>query len=363
MAIAIGQFTIYDFHDVYSSPVAPIKPTKDMLWLDTSVKPPLLRVYNGTEWVIANDFTDEIENAITETKKEINQSIESKISTAKSEILLSVKETYETKETVTAKVNSTKNELNSEIGKKANSADVYKKTETYTKTEVDNAITVNKNGIMTQVKETYETKENVTTKIDNIKFGGRNYIEQSKGDKKLGFFLNFDKVENGYGEHTLTSQKTYSNVNIAPGFILGARDYEVGKNIVFSYDIMYTKWDFPSGTTRSEFWIGQRYTNSSTSTDGQWRGVTQHNLPIVGVHHRAGDSFTSQKQQVGSVPNVEPRPIRYRREPVQRPIHDCCPTPGPNGCGMFNELVLTQSVGESQLPSTRKHVTITYGLQ
>ena len=52
--------------------------------------------------------------------------------------------------------------------------------------------------------------------------------------------------------------------------------------MVFSYDIMYTKWDFPSGTNRQEFWIGQRYTNSPTSTDGQWVAVTKHNLPVVG---------------------------------------------------------------------------------
>lgn len=44
----------------------------------------------------------------------------------------------------------------------------YTKKEIYTKEEVDNAITVNKDGIMTQVSNTYETKENVTTKIDAL---------------------------------------------------------------------------------------------------------------------------------------------------------------------------------------------------
>lgn len=118
--------------------------------------------------------------------------------------------------------------------------------------------------------------------VTELEIGGRNYIKHGKGDKDEGFFQNFSKVENGYGEHTLTSRKTYSNVNIAPGFVLGCRDYEVGRKVVFSYEIMFTKWDFPSGTNRSEWWIGQRYTNSSTSTDGQWRAVTQHNLPVVG---------------------------------------------------------------------------------
>lgn len=64
MAKAIGQFTIYDFHDVYSSPTAPTKPIKDMLWLDTSVKPPLMRVWNGTGWEVANDFDVGIRNKV-----------------------------------------------------------------------------------------------------------------------------------------------------------------------------------------------------------------------------------------------------------------------------------------------------------
>ena len=119
--------------------------------------------------------------------------------------------------------------------------------------------------------------------VNEIQVGGRNYIKYGKGDKKDGFFKNFSKVENGYGEHTLTSKKQYTNIDIADGFLLGCRDYEVGKKVVFSYEIMYTKWTFPAGSDRSDFWIGQCYANSSdTSASGQWRPVTQHNLPVVG---------------------------------------------------------------------------------
>ena len=46
---------------------------------------------------------------------------------------------------------------------------------------------------------------------------------------------------------------------------------------------MYTEWNFPTGSDRSEFWIGQRYTNSTDSSAiGTWRAVTMHNLPVVG---------------------------------------------------------------------------------
>ena len=118
--------------------------------------------------------------------------------------------------------------------------------------------------------------------VTDIEIGGRNYIRNGKGNMKAGFFKNFNDVTGTYGELTLTSQKTFSNISIAGGFVLKCRDYEVGRKMVFSYDIMYTKWDFPSGTNRQEFWIGQRYTDSPTSTDGQWQSVTKHDLPIVG---------------------------------------------------------------------------------
>lgn len=119
--------------------------------------------------------------------------------------------------------------------------------------------------------------------VDNMDIGGRNYINQGKGDKKEGFFKSFDKVEGGYGEHTLTSQRTYASVSIKSGFILGCRDYEVGRKVTISYDFMYTKWDFPTGSNRAEFWMGQRYgASTSESSDGAWRGVTQHSLPVIG---------------------------------------------------------------------------------
>lgn len=118
---------------------------------------------------------------------------------------------------------------------------------------------------------------------DTSGIDGRNRISFGSGEYQKGFFKNFSKTEQGYGEHTLTSKKQYSNVNLADGFLLGCRDYKVGEKVTFSYDIMYTEWNFPTGSDRSEFWIGQRYTNSTDSSAiGTWRAVTMHNLPVVG---------------------------------------------------------------------------------
>lgn len=128
------------------------------------------------------------------------------------------------------------------------------------------------------IQKMRDVKDADTSGVD-----GRNRISFGSGEYQKGFFKNFSKTEQGYGEHTLTSKKQYSNVNLTDGFLLGCRDYKVGEKVTFSYDIMYTEWNFPTGSDCSEFWIGQRYTNSTDSSAiGTWRAVTMHNLPVVG---------------------------------------------------------------------------------
>lgn len=116
------------------------------------------------------------------------------------------------------------------------------------------------------------------------KIGGRNLIRNGKGDKKAGFFKYFHTVINQYGEFTSKSKGQYADVDISSGFVLGCRDYEVGSYYIWSYDIMYTAWNFPSGSSRQEFWIGQRYADAPSGEDatGKWRDVTKHGLPVVG---------------------------------------------------------------------------------
>lgn len=130
------------------------------------------------------------------------------------------------------------------------------------------------------------TANNVQTAMNALNIGGRNLILNGKGDKKAGFFKNFPTVTDEYGEITLKSKKTYTSINIADGFLLGCRDYTVGEQVTWSYDIMYTAWNFPTGSNRNELWMGQRYSTpppGQTGT-GNWRNVTVHNLPAVGVN-------------------------------------------------------------------------------
>ena len=120
---------------------------------------------------------------------------------------------------------------------------------------------------------------------DSIQIGGRNLIRNSKGDHTAGFFTNFDvNVEESYGEISMKSTNNYPSIDLNKAFVVSIRDYPVGEVYTWSYDIMYTAWNFPSGTGIGELWMGQRYANapSGQTGTGTWRSVTLHSLPRVG---------------------------------------------------------------------------------
>ena len=138
--------------------------------------------------------------------------------------------------------------------------------------------------VLTYTNGSTSTSYSVSSTFDSLQVGGRNLILNSKGDTKAGFFKYFTRVTDEYAEFTLKSKKQYTSVTIKDGFSLGVRDYIVGEKYIWSYDIMYTAWNFPSGSNRAEFWMGQRYTNapSGQTGTGAYRTVTKHNLPVVG---------------------------------------------------------------------------------
>ena len=153
---------------------------------------------------IANYYTkSETDSAISVAKDEINLGVSNKyetktnVETKVSSTLNSAKSYADTKKTeainsaatdATSKVNAAKSELNTAIGKKANITDVYNKTEVYTKTEADSRITIAKEEINLGVKNTYETKANVETKITSIQVGGTNLAyDTNKGATGWGW--------------------------------------------------------------------------------------------------------------------------------------------------------------------------------
>ena len=180
----------------------------------------------------------------------------------------------------------TKRVVNAETSIKQNSEAIALRA---TKTEVTEAADTTLKSAKTyadaQIKVTADgINQNVTKKFDDLQIGGRNLILNGKGNKKAGFFKNFTTVTDEYSEFTLTSQKKYVSINIEDGFLLGCRDYTVGEQVTWSYDIMYMAWNFPSGTYPNELWMGQKYTNASSgeTATGVWTDVTSHGLPVVG---------------------------------------------------------------------------------
>ena len=113
----------------------------------------------------SSDATTKANNALNSAKSYANTKKTEAINTASTD--------------ATNKVNSAKNELNTAINKKANSADVYTKSEVYTKTQTDSAIKVAKDEINLGVSNTYETKTSVETKISNIQIGGTNLVKNT----------------------------------------------------------------------------------------------------------------------------------------------------------------------------------------
>ena len=167
---------------------------------------------------------DSIELGVS-NKYETKTNVTNKINSAKTEAIssaVSTSKSYaDTKKTeainsasadATNKVNSAKTELNTAINKKANSTDVYTKTEVYTKAQTDSAIKVAKDSIELGVKNTYETKTNVenkiTTAVNTVQVGGDNVLRNG----------NFVNGLNNWSVHdVLTTAGTSKSVTVENG--------------------------------------------------------------------------------------------------------------------------------------------------
>nr|DAV37880.1 MAG TPA: Minor structural protein 4 [Caudoviricetes sp.] len=108
---------------------------------------------------------------------------------------------------------------------------------------------------------------------------GRNLLVNSSAKTKDGFFKNFDKVENDYGEATMKGTNTYVSRDLSAGFSIQPRGYKPGDKYTISMDVMFTSWNLPAGTTVKEFWFGQRYTASSDGTITSYKFICSIDLP------------------------------------------------------------------------------------
>ena len=108
-------------------------------------------------------------------------------------------------------------DVDSAIDKKANIVDVYKKSETYTKSETDSAIKVAKDNINLSVSNTYETKTNVTNKINSANTTTLNSAKSYADTKKT-------EAINSANSSTDTKLKSYSTTTQMNSAIQVAKD-------------------------------------------------------------------------------------------------------------------------------------------
>ena len=151
-------------------------------------------------------------------------------------------------------------DVQSSIDTKANSNDVYLKTEVYTKTQTDSAINIAKNEINLSVSSTYETKTNVTTKFNNAVTTSRSILDTRNTNENPQWYMT------NYPRQTITEFK-YTSV--------------VGLTNVGTYGTVTTvvPWDNSSGglpvqTFRNNS-TGATYERRATSTTtwGNWYQV------------------------------------------------------------------------------------------
>lgn len=104
-----------------------------------------------------------------------------------------------------------------------------------------------------------------------------NLLVNSSAKTKAGFFKNFDKVENGYGEVTLKGTNSWPTIDLQDGFSIKPREYKPGDTYTMSMDVMFTSWNVPAGTSVVIVWLGQRYTYGGGI--GSWKRICTIDLP------------------------------------------------------------------------------------
>ena len=180
---------------------------------------------------IANYYTkSETDSAIKVAKDAINLGVsntyetKTNVETKVTSTLNSAKSYADTKKTeainsaatdATSKVNAAKSELNTAIGKKANTVDVYSKAEVYTKAQTDSAIKVAKDEINLGVSSTYETKANVETKISNANTSTLNSAKSYADTKKTEAINSANSTLSTTIQNYYTKTETNSQINVA----------------------------------------------------------------------------------------------------------------------------------------------------
>ena len=258
-----------------------------------------------TEWSIApEDIINTSEDFVVKQLTNYSTKAETKsaIDLVKDEINLGVSSLYETKANVETQINNVKTELNTSIGEKANSVDVYNKTEVYTKAQTDSAIKIAKDSINLGVSNTYETKTNVEQKINEVAIGG---VNLALGTNQGGYGWNWAIESNGGriissenidGVNTVKIVKDNNNGSgwsflcydyFARNKILPSTDYTVSFEIKSSLNLDFHTATLMNGNGTNSLIENTKFINSTVkANDAKWTKIvavmtTKDEIPVL----------------------------------------------------------------------------------
>ena len=139
-------------------------------------------------------------------------------------------------------------DVDSAIGTKANKTDVYVKSEVYTKAQTDSAINIAKDSINLGVSQTYETKTNVTSKINTAKTEAVNTSKSYADAKKTEAITSANNyADNKKAEAIVQAGKDAdSKVNSAKTELNNKIDLKASKTDVYTKSETYTKTETDS---------------------------------------------------------------------------------------------------------------------
>lgn len=158
-------------------------------------------------------------------------------------------------------------------------------------------------------KSAYNKAQAVKQEVDGMSYIGENLILYSKGDEQKGFFKNsIEENDELVFDFVLPASSgdnwAYKSINIIDGFKLNIDEYEAGKEYTWSYDIKYLIYE--NIDQKSEWWMGQRYTNQYTTVN--WQAITQISLPDPIFDNNILNTEWQSKVQKITIPSTYPQP-------------------------------------------------------
>lgn len=302
---------------------------------------------------IANYYTkSETDSAISVAKDEINLGVSNKyetktnVETKISSTLSSAKSYADTKKTeainsaasdATSKVNAAKSELNTAIGKKANSADVYTKTEVYTKSQTDSQIKATKDAINLNVSQTYETKTNVQTQINNIQVGGTNLFKGYAAD-----------------EITLNNYQNTGSFTQFYNLAFNPADY-VGKQFTISF---YAK--SPNGTTTLQLYNSNEspryfrfYTTLDTALSTSWKYYT-----YTFTNTDSGSGYNPSNKIEVYAPNKTGVKVKKIKVELGNKATDWSPAPEDVDSSITSAITESKNYADSQIKIAKDSINL-----